>query len=320
MNERGVLSNMYYILNETDEVVASDNDFLNLCGVSHINELSSKVVKSDIKIDVMSDDMITIEIEGNKANYTFNKTSLSSNLGQLILVNLSMVDQKVDSDSVLFDDTNTIEKDVTKDLEIDQDNSHTSLNLDDSPITFGSSIDELNNDDMMDLIAEPDSDEVTEKNNLIHETPDDSELFDLIGDNENEKSIEPMGTDIIEDSPLDLGLDDDLFIETPKVVDEPVITIDVEEVSRKIGITTDDYNSFLNEFIDASLELEKDLQSPDIEVRSEAIGTLSHLSDVLHLPVLGESIDAIADATDIELSSVIESFYNILSRITTSCP
>ena len=320
MNERGVVSNMYYILNETDQVVAADNDLLDLCGVSHINELSSKVFKNDIIFDFISDDTITVNIEGNEENYAFNKTSLSSMLGQLTLVNLYTEDQEIDSDTILFDNPDTTENMLMENIESDKDDALTSLNLDDTPSTFDSSVAEIDDDDMMDLIAEPAPDVVSEKNTLIQETIDDSKLFDLIGDDEHEQTIEAISTKSTEDSPLDLGLDDDLFIETPKVVDEPIITIDIAKVSEKIGISPDDYNSFLNEFIDASLELEKDLQSSEIEIRSEAIGTLSHLSDVLHLPVLGESIDAIEEASDSQLMGVIESFYNILSRITTAAP
>ena len=51
-----------------------------------------------------------------------------------------------------------------------------------------------------------------------------------------------------------------------------------------------------------------------------AIGTLSHLSDVLHLPVIGEIITNIADAKSDDQREVIESFYATLSRITTETP
>ena len=89
-------------------------------------------------------------------------------------------------------------------------------------------------------------------------------------------------------------------------------------MSQKIGIGKEDYNLFLDEYIDTALSLEKDLQSVDIEKRSTAITTLSNLSDVLRIPIIGDIILDIETASPDTIREHIESFYATLSRVTTS--
>ena len=94
--------------------------------------------------------------------------------------------------------------------------------------------------------------------------------------------------------------------------------IDVKNISQSIGISTEDYNTFLNEYIDTALSLEEDLQSTEEEKRSNAISILSHLSNVLHLPVINEIVTQIKNATVESQNTHIESFYTTLGRLTTS--
>lgn len=312
---------MYYILNETNQIIAADDSLLTLCGVTHINELFSSIAKGDTTFDFASDVNVTIQIAENEESYTISKTSLSSLLGTLTLVNLSV--EEVEEEILPALDTKT---DITEegsnliDAIIHEDDEalvpDATLEEAEEEITFGDHL-TLDDDTTMSL-KEDVSEEVSEAVPVAEDDLlDESALFDLLP--EETKAEETTDT---EETPLALGLDDDLFLDTEKaeereeVVEE--IHINVEEISRKIGISTDDYNGFLNEFIDTALGLEKDLQSDDEETRSAAIGTLSHLSDVLYLPVIGDIMSKIADAKSEDQRKVIESFYATLSRITTS--
>ena len=319
---------MYYILNETNQIIAADDSLLTLCGVTHINELFSSIAKGDTTFDFASDVNVTIKLAENEESYTISKTSLSSLLGTLTLVNLSVEEAE---EKIL--PTPDIKTDITEegsdliDSIIHEDNveDDEALDLDkiveeeaEEEITFGDHL-TLDDDTTM-LLKEDVSAEITENKPLAEDDLlDTSALFDLLPDEANEeKTINIVET---EEAPLALGLDDDLFLDTEK--DEETaeeIHINIKEISQKIGISTDDYNGFLNEFIDTALGLEKDLQSNDEETQSSAIGTLSHLSDVLHLPVIGDILTKIADAKSEEQREVIESFYATLSRITTSAP
>ena len=325
---------MYYILNETNQIIAADDSLLNLCGVAHINELSSSVARGDTTFDFMSDVNISITTGGEEETYNISKTSLSSMLGTLTLVNLSIEDASAESLSTLLDSEADIE-DESSDLidsiineEKSQDSEDILLDEEveevEEEITFGDHL--TLDDDVMDLKNDTPKEEQLEEtgDNIL----DDSEIFDLVSDDIIEDAqndaVETLETTDLEtateEAPLALGLDDDLFLDTEKVEDAAEININSEEISQKIGISTDDYNGFLNDFIDTSLGLEKDLQSNDEETRSSAIGTLSHLSDVLHLPVIGDIISNIAEANSDNQREVIESFYATLSRITTAAP
>jgi len=340
---------MYYILNETNQIIAADESVLSLCGVTHIDELASSIIKGDTIFEITSDEDVLIKAEGKNEAFTLSKTSLSSMLGQLTLVILSNQEKKVDallpiediiSPSIENDTNNidiinsavdseelttTIEEDILEDVKINDD--ITSLNLEntddtsDEPITFD---DHLSlDDDIMSLKDETYSDKILEEPEV--ETIDDSDLLNLVLDDTEEvnydKPIETVSSEVVENEPLEFGLDnDDLFLEKEETADVSEINIDVEEISQKIGISTDDYNAFLDDFIDTALGLEKDLQSNNDNTRTDAIGTLSHLSEVLHLPAVGTILTDIAQTDSDDARKKIELFYSTLSRITTSVP
>ena len=135
----------------------------------------------------------------------------------------------------------------------------------------------------------------------------ENELFDLILPDTLEETIDKEA--VTEDKE-----------EEPADDNKAPIVIDIEKISQNIGISTEDYNTFLNEYIDTALSLEADLQSTQEEKRSYAIGTLSHLSNVLHLPVINQIVAQIKNATADDQNRHIESFYTALARLTTTQP
>jgi hypothetical protein len=94
------------------------------------------------------------------------------------------------------------------------------------------------------------------------------------------------------------------------------IRIDVNYISREIGISEGDYRLFINEYIYTALESKKELQSNDSHKTVHAISTLSHLAEVLHLPTLGEILSKINNTSQEIKSEMINSFYTSLSKIT----
>jgi len=107
--------------------------------------------------------------------------------------------------------------------------------------------------------------------------------------------------------------------DTPKLDTTPII-INVEEVSQNIGISSEDYKIFLNEYIDTAISLEDDLQSDDTAKQSSAIGSLTQLSEVLQLPLVNEVMAKISTAHPDHKNDTIESFYAILARLVTHQP
>ena len=271
---------MYYILNETNQIIAADDSLLEFCGLSHIDELSLKIALGDIKFDSPSQTDLIITANNNDKAFTVTKSPLSSMLGQLTL--------------------------VTVQAEAESKESSTVLDLDSDLISIGSEIE--------DTIEEPETVEETET------TEDDTELFDLVLEEKAEENIEKIA-----DS-LDLLAEDtqtyDLGISEEKAEaigeDNTEILIDIDTIAEQIGVSHEDYDTFLNEYIDTAIGLEQDLQSTDTDKRSSAVGTLSHLSEVLQLPVVAGLIENISTASPGTQEDAVKSFYAALSRLTTS--
>ena len=176
------------------------------------------------------------------------------------------------------------------------------------------------------------ADDTPETDDMYHE----KKLFDLIMPEAQEETIKDIPSEVLpaietteeenenNNELFDLILPhapDDAIYEIPDTVkDTSPIYIDVRNISREIGITPEDYNTFLNEYIDTALSFEKDLQSTDEEKRFNAINMLSHLSNVLHLPVITEIVTQIENASARDQDKYIESFYATLARLSTSLP
>ena len=140
-------------------------------------------------------------------------------------------------------------------------------------------------------------------------------------DPSNEKQVS-----VIDDEYFDLlsGIEELESVEIPEDLTEEYkdntdpIVIDIEHISQEIGISTNDYKNFLNEYIDTALALEKDLKNSEEKKYYHAISTLSHLSDILHLPVITNIIGQIANSKPDDRDSLIESLYATIARLTTT--
>ena len=272
---------MYYILNETNQIVAADDNLLELCGLSHIDELSLKIALGDTKFD-LSEENIIITTDNSDKTFSMSKTSLSSMLGHITLVEIQAEEEKAEEDDL-------------------------------SVLTL---------DDTVESIAPLGVEDISEETEIAI---DDNELFDLAVEDETESKIDTVEDSlnvITEDTDiLDLGLSDkesEVIYDKPVSEDTAEILVDINKVCQQIGVSHEDYDTFLNEYIDTALGLEQDLQSTDTAKRSNAVATLSHLGEVLQLPVIGDIIAKVDTVPANEQKEIVESFYAALSRITTS--
>ncbi len=287
---------MYYILNETHQVIAADERFLSYCNVAHIDELSTKIAKGDIGFKLESQETVTLMLENKEEVLSVDKIALSSLLGQLTLIRIAsdMVNEDTDTLSSMLEDEHM-----------------------DTIINDG---DDTPQDDIISL-------DDSQKHMPSLDLPNDDELFDLVLDDDtprqkeetsNETKSEATESLDLDDVAIDFGITDenDTTINLEKQEEEiSEIFIDSVAISQEIGISNDDYKNFLNDFIDTALSLEKDLQSQNDAIRNDAINTLSQLSDVLRLPIIGDIISNIKD-NDTQRDD-IESLYSTLSRMTT---
>ena len=271
---------MYYITNQNNQIIAADPSLLTLLEVKNIDELYREIVLGNTKFS-LSTDKVTITTSQNEESYDVTHHALSSMMGNITLVQV----QASTAGSILIDDAIAPIEDLLTIETVEDDDT--------VPIEELLSI-ETDEEDEISILEE-----TAEEN--------ETELFDLLMPTEEEETLAEIETETIETEEV-TTIDDS----------QAPIVIDVENISQSIGISTEDYNTFLNEYIDTALSLEKDLQSTQDEKRSHAIDTLSHLSNVLHLPAVSQIVTQIKNATEADQNVHIESFYAILARLTTT--
>jgi len=308
---------MYYITNQNDQIIAADTELLNLFDVENIDELYKEIALGNINfLSAEEKEKITITTVVEEKIYDVEYNILSGLLGNMTLVQIQRPSEEPD-----FIDDDIVTFIPTEDEEVFEAKNENELieNLLNIDIDKDEEVSLPDND----LISIKENDDLTEDNIDIS----DDEISLLLNDEVSEEK-EPAKESIIEDNDDELfdlllpNTAEDTIDEIPEVEENNTspIYIDIENICQKIGISTDDYNIFLNEFIDTALSVEKDLQNTEDKKYLNAINTLSHLSNVLHLPVVTTSVTQIKNAAADEQDSAIASFYATLGRLTTSQP
>ncbi len=175
---------------------------------------------------------------------------------------------------------------------------------------------ETSTDDTFDLIDEEKENIEVPEEKISFETEDELP-FDLITDDETPVIAEEEVAEVAEVSE-ETTEEPEEKVEESNEEDTSPIFINITEVSQKIGISTEDYNEFLNEYIDTALTLEDDLKSSKVKQKEHAITTLSHLSNVLYLPVIEKIMTNIENSNEEEQAKHIQDFYQTLARLTTT--
>jgi len=300
---------MYYITNQNNQIIAIDPSLLALLKVENIDELYRKTALGDIKFSSLTaeEGKITIATGQKEETYDVEYTDLSGILGDITLVQIQTSPEK----SIFIDDDNaepteeslaigTAEEDIISIL----DNTLEEVS-DDNAEPAEESLDIGTAEEDIISILDDTLVEVHATDTETNEIESNDELVDLIMPTAPEETID------------EISLSEKKQAETADDNQAPIV-IDVENISQNIGISTEEYNTFLNEYIDTALSLEKDLQGTQEEKRSHAIGILSHLSNVLHLPIISEIVTEIEGATADNQNKYIEFFYATLARLTTA--
>lgn len=287
---------MYYILNETDQVIAADDKLLTLCNVTDVHGLSSKMILGDTTFTSQDEESVTINTSNVEHTFSVSKTSLSSILGHMTLVVLDGVqddtvkETEEQQNEELFSDT----IDEAEELSLESDASESVLSIED----------DLSESSIYDLSTEEDTlflgtDEAVEESPTQAEITleDVDEPFGLLDDPTESQNVETLAED--------------------EQKDDGEIVVDVAKISQVMGMSDEDYTAFLNEYIDTALELEEDLQSDDMDKRNSAIMTLSDLSEIMHLPEISNIMGNINSSSPAQQKGYIGSLYTTLSRLTT---
>lgn len=301
---------MYYITNQNNQIIAVDPSLLALLEVENIDDLYRNIALGDIHFSSLKEEhKVTITKAQNKKIYDAMNTDLSGMLGNITLVEIQASSEE---SMPAEDDISTLT--LTKEDEmpfIPKDSTQSAeepLFLDVSDVTHKEEMPFF--DDT--LISIKEDEDTVEKDASVLDKPEEEEkkeeedeLFDLLLPSTAEETIDKITTSKEAETQTDTASQTPIFI-------------DVENISQSIGISTEDYNTFLNEYIDTALSLEEELRSPHQEKRSSAVGELTHLSNFLRLPAVSEIVKHIGDAASENQSAHIASFYTTLGRLTTS--
>ena len=273
---------MYYILNETDQIIAADDNLLSLCSVSDISGLSSNVEVGETTFTSQDEESVTINTNTSEQTYAVSKTLLSSTLGHITLVELG----EEQTNDVLSDELFLDPLDDTEDVKFE------SLDANEE-ISFDIPTDESDSD-LFEINETVEEESTPEVKNTLDEA---DEPFDLLGE-----STESLDLDVISED---------------ETKEDGEIIVDIVNISQTMGISDEDYTIFLNEYIDTALALEEDLQSDDAKTRNNAIMTLTDLSEIMHLPDISSIMENIHASTPDQQKGYIGYLYTTLSRLTT---
>ncbi len=327
---------MYYILNHTDQIIAADNQLLELLHLESIDELTKQIILGDIDFTTLTQESIRFITQSETIIFTTHTSSLSSLLGDLRLVQLITQDEEKEDFSTLTLNDN----DSPRLSSIDEEDKQEVLDKDITPsikdiddlISIENSSEDLDFEILDDLKEAPseteaftllDDSDISDKSPTLattdEESIDNDVLFDLTIPNEPEVAIDEISLDetTIPEVEVPATEKEEVFQDKPEEIDTTPIIIHIDEVSENIGISQEDYKTFLNEYIDTAISLESDLQSANTDTRNTAISTLIQLADVLELPSVNNIISNLKDPSTYENTNNIEIFYQTLARLTT---
>jgi len=297
---------MYYIVNVNNQIVAADQSFLDKLGLKDIPHLYQKIAQGDISLQY-EDDVLKLTNSSDIKGYEICKTPLNSLLGDLYIIELKESQEETINNNISDDQDDEILKDIFNENNIDlgiesEDNEEELISLvnDREPENIDIK------DTQENILLEEDfllEDNITDEEIIEEKTSIDSddEIFDLL-----------LTSD--DNAPLISPEQETTESEVDKKVNQEPIYLDIDSLSQTIGISVEDYQSFLDEYKETALNLQQDIRDADVEKRASAIQTLQHLSDVLHIPVINEILDRLSKEFD---NNLVDELYDAISRITT---
>jgi HPt (histidine-containing phosphotransfer) domain-containing protein len=291
---------MYYIINQNDQIVAIDPQLLSSLNIDNADTFYKKVALQEITFELEGKD-VTVNVDGRTIHYSVSVSPLSGMLGDIRLIDIDpeSVTEEASAEKEAQDNT-PLSLDEIDLFGIKEESDETSMETPDEKPA------EATPPETLQIVEE--EDELFE---LILPTDADNAIAEIEGHGEEAASTqaEDIHTEKETDVPIEVAQEEE---------DNSPIFIDIAHISQTIGISPEDYKLFLNEYIDTALTFEQALQSNDEKEKKDALHTLTHLSNVLHLPFVGEILEKIKNASPAQRDSAIEAFFSTLGRVTTS--
>jgi len=93
-NSKGVMHIMYYIINQSNKIIAISNALLSLLEIKNIKKFVSKTTSNELQLTLLTEKNTTIIYKDNTYEFHAHIHTLSSTLGNLRLVHLQEIDTK----------------------------------------------------------------------------------------------------------------------------------------------------------------------------------------------------------------------------------
>jgi HPt (histidine-containing phosphotransfer) domain-containing protein len=287
---------MYYITNAKGYPIAADKAFLEIYGVDSIEALLRKV--DDFPRER------TETLEAGNTLYHCSYAELDSILGTLYVVTLTEAEETTDfSEDTAFlkEAEETFELTETEELPIEEteverkseeDTFDIGLDLE-SPLLEeeppAQTVESEPQEELVDLLL-PTEGEVR-VDELVEETSDTA--VSLIEEEESEEALMP------------------LFEEEEEKEEEKTLAVkpdfDFEANAEKIGVTPDDYKTFIDEYLQTAEQLRDKIFDGD----AEAISKLTHLGNVLQL---SDAVELLEELSVHSSKEKAQAFFDVLER------
>jgi hypothetical protein len=325
---------MYYIANEHNQIVAADQDFLDLLNIDELTQLYGLFANGKVSIDSKDSDLIKITINSIEHQYIKSQVRLNSLLGELYLIDLKLQEQQEQQDNMSLDSDDLSLLPLDEEISIENDNTTDTTTHDlenqDSEADSLEITDELF-DNLLDEPKQEDVSNVETKSEEIEVSDDD--ILDLFGDNDivadtttDDKVVDKQEDNkelfnvIQEESKEELEVEQDSLLDTDtqeleKEEKQEPIALDIAKLSSIIGISEDDYRAFLQEYIETALSIKDDLNSQDEDKFNSAISTISHLSKVLHIDIINEILERLEHSDSLSREIIVQELYDTLNRL-----
>ena len=340
---------MYYILNQLDQVVAVAPRLLNALNIPDVNTFYQKLALKEVTF-TLNDDTVTLRVDDTSYTIPASVEDLEGMIGNVRVVNITSESLEETASAAVEEEIPDIFGEETPLLEIEEEPEEETalLEIEEEPESAKEML-SFEESDLFDIKEQetepvlettPDETLQTEAENLYELTlPSETEnaITDIQG--EQEQETEPV-RETTPDEALQTEAEDLYELTLPSETENAItdiqgeqevetseisvsgngspIYIDIENISEKIGITPNDYNLFLNEYIDTALGYEQALISNNDKEKEEALNALSHLSNVLQLPTIGELLSNIREASQSENEEAINTFFAALGRLSTA--
>jgi len=314
---------MHYITNTKNQIIAADEEFLNLLSIDDLTQIYTLIFNDELTLEFAKDNTLSIKTSLIQESYEVEKIKLHGLIGDIYLIVLKEVKSLAISDEIetasedtkqdgeLFDnllDDIAIEEPITKEEDQDAISLIDDTNIEENQDNKDNV--DISDDELFDLLLDSDDSEselisdISNTNVKEESVVEDEEILDLFGDTQT--TLQDEAEEVKPQEQQE---------ESQKQEDITPIVLNIKTLSQTIGISEYDYKQFLDEYISTAKSLKDDMSSDDDEKRNSAISTLSHLSNVLHLPVIGDILNKFENTNKSQLKSVVKELYSTISRL-----